>query len=469
MNISRILLQLIFRDEKATPHVALSRIYCALWSARRNSRRARLNHELVQPHRGAEVCESRVLLSAGTGQDIQQPDDSALEFGRPETGISPGIPTNSPGEIIVSLPVGDESDWFPRPDVDAPTILLPDGSKDPGDAEPGSSGLWTNESPRVESDDSDVSDSVIHDVVNQLLGGGWRTNDFRESADAAADQVLHRNAHEPNVILVAGDQDSHQSSVPAGYESDTTQGSGDKSADGVPSNGPFRTVPSAVTGTIVISDRSGTGIRNYLSDGIPAGRSINTSAFSPSGLLDTQSIRGENVQPRQPINAEAQEYSAWPIASAEAFFSQEWMAASQGAGRHQRHWSLIDKGSHIQPEVLPSESTTTGRLMKQQEATAKLLRHAVREAYSDDPLPLQITPGDTSEPGVRSTARQRTLRYEIQPRAPPASEQPGLHFVSRCGHADLLRRLRFSIAPRGPSLASTVCAKSVSDTFRSLS
>lgn len=102
------------------------------------------------------------------------------------------------------------------------------------------------------------------------------------------------------------------------------------------------------------------------------------------------------------------------------------------------------------------------------ERDARALRIGHRELRHDAVTELEIDAGQGPPYQTEFSAAERRLRYQLQPRAPPAREDRFVsEVVGKDVQSDVLKRLRFSIAPRGPSLDSAICAVSVSDTLRS--
>ncbi len=133
-------------------------------------------------------------------------------------------------------------------------------------------------------------------------------------------------------------------------------------------------------------------------------------------------------------------------------------------------WRAVYRASARHVEVIPSVTESgVQRPLKQNEFSAKVLRTGIRECIVEKEFPEEHLPGESPRTSPQGCSTASLLKYAVQARAPPSSERISLAQADAEGPADRLRRLRFSIAPRGPSLASTLRVKSDLNTFRSLS
>lgn len=131
-------------------------------------------------------------------------------------------------------------------------------------------------------------------------------------------------------------------------------------------------------------------------------------------------------------------------------------------------------GSWLQsrlPELQPETAAAVS--VSSRPAAARTQDNSLRNSHSEircEGVP-QEEPllGDCPGASPQTPACIRHLRYQVQPRAPPVSERIEPSCTNPHAQLGLLRRLRFSISPRGPSLTSAPGMKSDSNSLRSLS
>lgn len=131
---------------------------------------------------------------------------------------------------------------------------------------------------------------------------------------------------------------------------------------------------------------------------------------------------------------------------------------------------LGDLSAGAVPSITPTDSAnrTAANTERVQESVGRSLRIAQIESKGDPIAVIVAGPGESPPQLPDVMTAPRLLRYQIQPRAPPAAGQRSASRVfGQDVQTDVLERLRFSIAPRGPSLAFACCAETVSDTLRS--
>ena len=83
------------------------------------------------------------------------------------------------------------------------------------------------------------------------------------------------------------------------------------------------------------------------------------------------------------------------------------------------------------------------------------MRDGNRQGFGEKVLESIVRSNDEPPDRIETDSYPRELKYVVNPRAPPSgSRDPELRVVVEEASADLLRRLRYSIAPRGPSLVT---------------
>ncbi len=88
-------------------------------------------------------------------------------------------------------------------------------------------------------------------------------------------------------------------------------------------------------------------------------------------------------------------------------------------------------------------------------AVVRRMRDGNRQGFGEKVLESIVRSNDEPPDRIETDSYPRELKYVVNPRAPPSgSRDPQLRVVAEEASADLLRRLRYSIAPRGPSLVT---------------
>ncbi len=88
-------------------------------------------------------------------------------------------------------------------------------------------------------------------------------------------------------------------------------------------------------------------------------------------------------------------------------------------------------------------------------AVVRRMRDGNRQGFGGEVLESIVRSNDEPPDRIETDSYPRELKYVVNPRAPPSgSRDPELRVVVEEASADLLRRLRYSIAPRGPSLVT---------------
>ncbi len=123
-------------------------------------------------------------------------------------------------------------------------------------------------------------------------------------------------------------------------------------------------------------------------------------------------------------------------------------------------------------EAVPLFSATTSPVYAELSAGAspavvRRMRDGNRQGFGGEVLESIVRSNDEPPDRIETDSYPRELKYVVNPRAPPSgSRDPELRVVVEEASADLLRRLRYSIAPRGPSL---VTVETQSPEFQSFS
>ena len=133
-----------------------------------------------------------------------------------------------------------------------------------------------------------------------------------------------------------------------------------------------------------------------------------------------------------------------------------------GQGIFSKYWQT-DEESHlfaVVSEAAPLFSAHTAPLSTElstgaSPAVVRRMRDGNRQGFGGEVLESIVRSNDEPPDRIETDSYPRELKYVVNPRAPPSgSRDPELRVVVEEASADLLRRLRYSIAPRGPSLVT---------------
>lgn len=501
MSLADTLRRTVSRSQKVIQSAAFVARLCALTAEIMRPRQSRRHEVRIASIGAADRLESRTLLSGIACLPVSESDITAESTdpestaprkpgasSEPDTAVSQqgsdtdaGATEEATEAVTPTEDTNDPSTAWPNPSDDF-FSSIDDYSKQAGVSRPAvppdfeqaslneaTDSGWIRQGSTT-PDDSIVVDLVIDDVNDLLLDSEF------EPAESSELKAAGGAPYFPGFV-----PDSHSTEPAAAFGPSSRQLGTDQGADEL--------VPGQPASTDAVGQQPADSQTAHSADGrftlrypgtrdnlFPATRHFNVQSTIVDTVAEggtTDASAGSTGTSRQPSMENGTHAAAWRA----LLFGQRPSGtfATQPPGR--RIFSRADAtlqswaNSPAPDAVVPTARTTPDLLqtLRHPSSIVRTIRTGVRELRVEGGPRDEPNPATSPHDSPATESNRGSLRFHIQPRAPPASESLTHSRVDIDAGIHRLQRLRFSIAPRGPSLTSASGVKSVMYTLRSLS